>query len=184
MKVINIFGGPGSGKSTGAASLYAWLKRNGESVELIQEYAKELYYEGTLATVNELQIFNEQVRRLETYKGKVDYVITDAPLLKSVVYARNSSMSIHEYRSFIRYVDVVFHKYCNINLFLIRPGDQCLDHNSVYDQRGRLQGLAQAINLDRMLKRELSRVDPTHLIVPGNEYLPSAKVVEYIRSHG
>ena len=43
--IINIFGGPGVGKSTVAADLFVIMKKEGYSVELVTEYAKELTYE-------------------------------------------------------------------------------------------------------------------------------------------
>lgn len=45
MKVINLFGGAGIGKSTFAASLFAHMKQLHLNVELVQEYAKHLVYQ-------------------------------------------------------------------------------------------------------------------------------------------
>lgn len=43
--VINLFGGPGSGKSTGAAYIFSQLKMKGINCELITEYAKDKTWE-------------------------------------------------------------------------------------------------------------------------------------------
>lgn len=40
--VINLIGGPGSGKSTTAAGLFFRMKSMGVRCELVTEYAKEL----------------------------------------------------------------------------------------------------------------------------------------------
>jgi hypothetical protein len=44
MKVINLWAGPGAGKSTTAAGLFL-MKLTGRRVELVTEYAKEVVYD-------------------------------------------------------------------------------------------------------------------------------------------
>lgn len=39
--VINLFGAPGSGKSSGAAYIFSQLKKLGIDCELVTEYAKD-----------------------------------------------------------------------------------------------------------------------------------------------
>ena len=43
--VVNLFGVPGAGKSTGAAYIFAMLKMYGINAELITEYAKDKVWE-------------------------------------------------------------------------------------------------------------------------------------------
>ena len=45
LKVINFFGPPGTGKSTVASGLFNLMKVNGFSVEAINEFAKQMYWE-------------------------------------------------------------------------------------------------------------------------------------------
>ena len=47
MKVVNLFGAPGSGKSTGAAYLFSKFKMAGINAELVTEFAKDKVYEDT-----------------------------------------------------------------------------------------------------------------------------------------
>jgi adenylylsulfate kinase-like enzyme len=42
LHVINLFGGPGTGKSTLAAALFTDLKMKGINAELVTEFAKDL----------------------------------------------------------------------------------------------------------------------------------------------
>lgn len=42
---VNLFGGPGAGKSTTAASLFAEMKKLGKNVELVTEVAKDFVWE-------------------------------------------------------------------------------------------------------------------------------------------
>lgn len=85
--VINLFGGPGIGKSTVAAGLLYNLKSMGKSTELVSEYAKDVTYEGSHALLeNQLHIFAEQCRRQYRLVDKVDFIVTDSPLILSNVY--------------------------------------------------------------------------------------------------
>ena len=47
--VINLFGAPGAGKSTGAAYIFALLKIAGIEAELVTEFAKDKVWEGNTA---------------------------------------------------------------------------------------------------------------------------------------
>ena len=53
-KIINIFGNPGSGKSTIAAYLFTELKSRNIEVELVTETAKDLVYIAKLNKNNDL----------------------------------------------------------------------------------------------------------------------------------
>jgi len=65
MLLINLFGTPGSGKSTGAAYIFSQLKSCGINAELITEAAKEKVWEGnTAALSNQAYIFGEQYYRI------------------------------------------------------------------------------------------------------------------------
>ena len=44
-KIVNLYGGPGTGKSTTAAALFAEMKIRGVNCEYIQEYAKDKAWE-------------------------------------------------------------------------------------------------------------------------------------------
>lgn len=46
-KIINLFGGPGVGKSTIASGLFYYMKIAGYNVEAPQEWCKQKVYEGT-----------------------------------------------------------------------------------------------------------------------------------------
>ena len=116
MLVVNLFGAPGSGKSTVAAGVFHVLKQRGYIVEYAQEYAKELVWEerGDLLA-DQLHILAQQNRRLMRVRNRVDVVVTDSPLLFSVVYAPSDYPE-----SFARYAFDLFRSYANLNFFLHR----------------------------------------------------------------
>jgi nicotinamide riboside kinase len=85
--VIGLLGGPGCGKSTLAAALYANLKQQGLTVELVREYAKNWAWRGEAVRIwDEPYLFTKQLRAESTLYGKVDYIVTDRPLGMSIVY--------------------------------------------------------------------------------------------------
>lgn len=87
MKVINLFAGPGAGKSTTAAGLFHFMKLEQMKVELVTEYAKDITWEKRHNILtDQLYIFAKQHRRVSRLRGEVDYVVTDSPLLQSLVY--------------------------------------------------------------------------------------------------
>lgn len=86
-KIINIFGNPGSGKSTIAAYLFAEMKARGLEVELVTETAKDLVWDNDYTRLeNQILVFGTQLHRLNTLCDKVDYAITDSPLLMQIGY--------------------------------------------------------------------------------------------------
>lgn len=145
MKVINLFGGPGSRKSTLAADLFARMKRAGFNVELVTEYAKTKVWEGHLNMLDDqLYILAKQNRRLAPLQGAVDYAITDSPLLLGLVYAKPTY-----FQSYRHLVWDLWNSYDNLNYFLLRPPKES------YSEVGRLQTFEQAVQVDSDVKRML-----------------------------
>lgn len=115
MKVINFFGGPGTGKSTTAAGLFFLMKQAHKKVELVTEYAKDLTYEDADLS-NQLALFCEQERRLRRLQSHVDFAITDSPLILSRIYAPREFQGP-------AFEGLVYHfaeSYDNFNVFLGR----------------------------------------------------------------
>lgn len=88
LTVINLYGGPGSGKSTTAAGLFNLMKHHGLRVELVTEVAKDKTYAGDRKALgNQLLLLGLQEHRQRVLEGEVDWCITDSPLPLGLVYA-------------------------------------------------------------------------------------------------
>lgn len=115
--VINLFGTPGSGKSTGAAYIFSRLKMHGINAELVTEFAKDKVWENNKeAFKNQAYLFGKQSYRLSRCKDKVDVVVTDSPLPLSIFYNQDPSLT----ENFNKSVMDVFNSYNNMNYLLLR----------------------------------------------------------------
>lgn len=115
--VINLFGGPGSGKSTGAAYIFSQLKMNNVNCELITEYAKDKTWEGNHVALGcQEYIFGKQSFRMMRCRDKVDVIITDSPLPLGIFYNTNPVLD----KNFENTVMNVFNSYNNNNYFIKR----------------------------------------------------------------
>lgn len=144
-KIINLFGAPGSGKSTHRARIFAEMKIAGYHVEEVTEYAKDIVWEdrGNLFE-DQLYILAKQNRRISRLIGKVDYVVTDSPLLMNVVYA-NPNISYRESLKNLT-IEIAAH-YNNINFFLNRTHE--------FQQYGRVHGEEHSNELALQIKQAL-----------------------------
>jgi hypothetical protein len=118
MRVVNLFGGPGSGKSTTAASLFVWLKNKGLRAELIGEEAKDQIYWGSRDQLsNQLFIAAMQYARIKNLeRAGCEIAIADSPLTMSPLYAKNMHY-FQELNTLITKVNLEFH---NVNVFVTR----------------------------------------------------------------
>jgi nicotinamide riboside kinase len=164
-KVINLYGGPGTGKSTTAAAVFAELKFRGVNCEYVQEYAKDKAWEfGTnhlgIPKVFQAQeyIFGKQHFRLRRCAQDVDVIITDCPLFLGLIYMPND-FPIPSLRLAIR---EAYDMYDNLNIFLVR--------NKPYNPKGRFQTEDEAKELDIDVKNMLnSQGVPYHVLPAGRD---------------
>lgn len=117
MLVVNLFGAPGAGKSTGAAYIFSKLKLAGVNVELVTEFAKDKVWEGSKAVFdNQAYIFGKQYFRISRLQNKVDVVITDSPILLSSFYNKDEVLG----KELDALVTKVFNTYDSYNVFINR----------------------------------------------------------------
>lgn len=140
--IVNLYGGPGSGKSTMAARVFSELKEEGINAELVTEYAKDMTWQESFKVLNnQLYVFAKQHHKIWRVTGKVDVIITDSPLLLSLIYGEIYS------DTFKKLVMETVNLYTNIDVFLRRV--------KPYNSAGRSQDESQAKKLDTIIHRTL-----------------------------
>ena len=142
--VVNLFGGPGVGKSTGAAYVFSILKMQGVNCELVQEFAKDKTWEhNMLALSNQAYVFGKQCYRMSRCANQVDVIVTDSPLLLSVIY--NNDLG----NTFNKMVLEVFNSYNNLNFMLerVKPYNP-IGRNQTEEESNQLNTNIQAVLLD------------------------------------
>jgi len=158
MKVINVFGAPGTGKSTTAAGLFYEMKKMKLEVELVTEYAKDLVWEKRFNVLeDQLYVFAKQHRRISRLsEHRIDWVITDSPIPLGLCYLKPDTLS----ENFSNLVIEVFQKFDNHNFLLSR--------NVAYNPIGRNQTEEEAKEYDTKVVDMLTRYNlPFEKIVGG-----------------
>ncbi|MEG0359272.1 MAG: zincin-like metallopeptidase domain-containing protein [Anaerorhabdus sp.] len=137
--VVNLYGGPGAGKTTAGLELTCLLKKQGVNAEFVGEYAKELIYDEKEELLdgsweNENLMLNEKAHRIDRLVGKVDVIISDAPILQSGFYCKENKEDLLEKAT------TISSQYNNLNVFINRG-----NHFSTI---GRLHNYEQSILVD------------------------------------
>jgi hypothetical protein len=171
--VVNLFAGPGAGKSTTAALLFALLKLGGYSVELVTEFAKDLTWDESHKPLGyQPYVFAQQAWRLERLRGKVDIAVTDSPLLMSLAYTPIPIMV----SGFADYVKWEARRDAALNILLHRV--------KPYVRVGRSQTESEARALDDRIKTILLKTDTDFYMTPGDSDAPHTILAHVIRRLG
>jgi thymidylate kinase len=159
---INIYGGPGSRKSSNAAYIYSQLKGRKLKVELVQEFVKTWAYEQRQpSSFDQLYLFARQLRMEDiVLRNGVDYVITDSPIGLSICYAQ--AYKFNQWPALIILAQEFERTYPSLNLFFDRSGTE-------YEEHGRFQKEKDAIELDKIILTYLdSKQLPYHVVNCGD----------------
>jgi hypothetical protein len=151
--ILNLFAGPGAGKSTACAGIFHELKILGVNCEMALEYAKDRVWDDSAHLLqNQIQLFGEQYHRIWRLLGKVDIVITDAPLLHSILYYEGGN------EHFPRMVLEEHQRLNNFNVFLERV--------KPFIQSGRVHTEEQSRELDLKATRVLDFLGEPYFATP------------------
>ena len=166
---INLFGGPGTGKSTLCAKIFVALKMQGFEVEMAPEYVKDLVWEESFKKIeNQLYIFGKQHNRIYRLLRKVKVIITDSPLLNSIIYYKGenphfSQMVLWEHNAMN-----------TLNFYIPRTFE--------YVENGRTQDLKGAKEVDEKYRDFLDENGVSYYIFSPNENSID-EIVDLVRSN-
>ena len=165
-KLINLFGGPGIGKSSIASGITYKLKKKHIRVNNPYEFPKLLAWDkNNEAIKDQLYVLANQHRGIAQSYGKVDYIIIDSPIMFSLIYKTyyNTGYPAEFYGEHFNQLIVDLHKkYDNINILLERTDKG--KHND--DER--YQTLQESLEIDKLCKRILDENNiPYHIVKVG-----------------
>lgn len=148
-KVINLFGGSGIGKSTTAAHLFAEMKYRGFHCELVREYVKTWAWQNKhVGPFDQMYLLGKQSKYESILYGKVDYIITDSPLLLCPIYELYHSGKELVAPAALNFIEDAKTKGVeHINFVLTR--------NKLFDPRGRYDTAEQAMQVDNAVTKFL-----------------------------
>lgn len=153
--IVNFFSGPGVGKSTNSAALFAELKRRGINTELVTEYAKDCVWEDRLSTLDDqLYVFGKQHHRIHRLIDKVDIIVTDSPLLLSIIY---NPVDDERGQALDALVMSVFRRMNNVNFFIRR--------SKPYQNAGRVHTEDEAREVDEKVRDLLDTRDIPYTVI-------------------
>jgi hypothetical protein len=152
-KIINLFGGPGIGKSSIAAGLTYKLKKQHITCDNPYEFPKLLAWDENHSAIrDQLFVLANQHRGIVKSYGKVDYIILDSPILLSLVYKNvyksNQYPATLYGDSFDKMVLDIYNQYENINILLDRG-------NGNHNESERYQNLEESRILDESIENVL-----------------------------
>ncbi len=119
------------------------MKLAGVNAELVTEFPKDLTWSERFSCLScQPYIFGEQYYRLYRLVNKVKFIITDSPILLSIIYNKDYPIS------FNKSVIDIFNSMNNWNFYLKRG-------SRPYNPRGRNQTLKEAEQIDEEIVRAL-----------------------------
>jgi deoxyadenosine/deoxycytidine kinase len=162
-KIVNLFGGPGIGKSSIASGMTYKLKKRHISCDNPYEFPKLLAWDDNKSAIkDQLYVLANQHRGITKSYGKVDYIIVDSPILLSVVYKDyyqdNEYPSNLYQESFDNFIVELFKKYDSINILLKRT-------DGLHNNKERYQSLDESKGLDVKIESILNKWDIPYLEV-------------------
>jgi len=168
--IVNLFAGPGAGKSTVAAGVFEGLKEQNIDCELITEYAKQATWEeNKLALKDQFYTSANQYHREFIVYGKVDVIVTDSPILIGLMYF--SDPNERKFFALRKYLLECFTERKNLNIFL--------DRVKTYNPNGRNQTEQESSQIDLKINTFLNENKIPYINVPGNQ-IGKTKILEEI----
>ncbi len=145
---VNFYAGPGCGKSTLAARVFAELKIRGCDVEHIPEYVKTMAHEGRVPkSYDQLYIFAKQVKAEDVILRNVSCIVTDSPILMNTAYSTKYGFKCAP--ELVRMAQQFDRDFPAINFYIDRTVD--------YIDKGRYQNYDQAVEFDKFLLEFLDK---------------------------
>lgn len=157
LKVVNLFGAPGVGKSATRSGLFWLMKIRGISVEEVSEYAKYLVLAKRLSQLenDQLYVLAKQHHKMHILNGSYEFAVTDSPLMLAGYYCEEMAKAGHVASpapDFVTTCLAYANSYDNLNLFLTRDF-----RLSKFEEQGRLHNMQDSERIDKEQREFLAR---------------------------
>lgn len=173
---INLYAGPGAGKSTTAAMLFAKMKIAGFSVELVSEYVKAwAIAKREVIGFDQVYLMGKQLNyEYRFLSNDIKNIVTDSPVLLSACYTRAYYPKLQGVAAHMEGIVAEYERaHPSINIFLDR-GDK------EYRAEGRYQTEEEARVLDTTIEDTLRRLKIDYTVFPFND---NDAIFQYIHEH-
>jgi len=178
-KLINLFGGPGIGKSGIAAGITYKMKKKHIKVNNPYEFPKKLAWDNNIPAISDqLYVFANQHRGIAECYGKVDYIVIDSPILFSTIYHRyyTKGYPAEMYGKVFHDMVIDLHRrYSSINILLERGV-------TIHNDDERFQNYKQSVEIDTLCKNVLDETkSPYHTVKVGDKSVKD--IMKIIKKH-
>lgn len=167
-KIICLWGGPGAGKSTTAAKLFATLKEKGYNCELLREYIKDwVWEERKVQTGDQSYIAAKHLRKERQYiKNNLDFIVSDSPAALCAFYGEKFD-PLEQLFPICRTLVKQHHEFCKQHRYKIEHF--FLGRKKKYVAAGRFQTEIEAKTIDIELKLFLAAYPIKYIEIEGDE---------------
>lgn len=157
--VLNMLGGSGLGKTTTAALTFGELKLLGKSAEYVQEFVKTWAWVGRkIGPTDQGVIYGNQLDRESVLYNRVEFIVTDSPLVLSAVYQKFYTGKDDMSQLITRDLQTAKERNVHhINLLLKR--------HKAYDPNGRYETEDQAKAVDVAVETYLKEKQMSYVVV-------------------
>jgi nicotinamide riboside kinase len=179
-RIICFWGGPGTGKSTTSAEVFAKLKKLNYDCEMNREYVKDWVWEKrAIKPGDQTYLFAKQARKERQYmENKLDFIVSDSPMALSILYGRIYDKYEQEHNACLAMLKqhhsfCVDHGYKTEHIFLKRK--------KIYNPNGRHQSEDEAKAIDTQCVNLLKELKINYVEFDCDENV-SEHIINYLKS--
>lgn len=178
-KIICLYGGPGSGKSTTCAGLFYKLKLMHFNGEMNREYVKDWVWEDRKIQAGDQPYFFAKMARKERVymKKEVDFIVTDSPLVLTHYYGMKYDSYEQQFNTSLKMLKN-HHEICIAEAY--KTEHFFLNRTKPYQAAGRFQTEEEAKTIDSEIKTMLLDIGINFKEIPGDEYAVDSIIRELI----
>lgn len=167
-RIICLYGGPSSGKSTTCAGLFYKLKLAGYECEMNREYIKEWVWEGRHPSPGDQSYFFAKMARKERIymANKLDFIISDSPLILCHYYGMQTDVFEQQFNTSLAMLRN-HHQICKANGY--KTDHFFIERAKPYSPLGRYEDEAGAVARDSGIKEMLDSLGIKYTTVLGDK---------------